>query len=55
MAERLGLLRRRVDKGDALLQVRPGVGVFAQVEQGAPERLMGLQAGVGAAGRCATG
>ena len=44
MAEHQGPLRRRVDEGDPLLQVRPGGGIFAQEEQGAPERVMGLQA-----------
>ena len=44
MAERQGSLRRRVGEGDPLLEVRPGGGVFAQVEQGRPERIMGLQA-----------
>jgi hypothetical protein len=45
MAERLGLLRCGVNEGDALLEVRPGGGVFALEIQGAPERVMGLQAG----------
>ena len=44
LVERLGPLRRRVDEGDPLLEVRPGGGVVAQVEQGRPERVMGLQA-----------
>ena len=45
---------RRVGEGDPLLQVRPGGGVFAQIEQGAPERFVGLQAGMGSAARCAS-
>ena len=44
LAERLGALRRRVGESDPLLEVRPGRGVVAQVEQGRPERVMGLQA-----------
>ena len=45
MAERQGVLRCWVDAGDPLLQVRPGGGIFAQVKQGVPERVMGLQEG----------
>jgi hypothetical protein len=47
MAERQGPLHRRVGEGDTLLQVCPGRGVFALEKQGAPERVMGLQAGHG--------
>ena len=43
--ERQGLLGRWVGEGDPLLEVHPGSGVFAQEEQGAPECIMGLQAG----------
>jgi hypothetical protein len=42
MAERQGPLLRRVGEGDPLLKVRLGRGVFAQVEEGAPERVVGL-------------
>ena len=45
--ERQGLLRRRIGEGDPLREVPPGIGVFAQEEQGAPESIMGLQAGRG--------
>ena len=43
MAEHQAPLRRRVGKGDPLLEVRPGGGVFAKVEEGAPEHFVGLQ------------
>ncbi len=43
--ERQGLLRCRVGEGDPLREVPPGSGVVAQEEQGAPEGVMGLQAG----------
>ena len=54
MAERQGPLRRWVGEGDALLEVRPGGGVVAQVEQGAPERVMCLQEVRWPASRCAS-
>ena len=41
VAERLGPLRCRIDAGEALREVRPGGGVFAQKECGGPEYLMG--------------
>ena len=45
---------RRVDEGNALLQVCPGSSVFAQVEQGLPERFVGLQTERRRASRCAS-
>jgi hypothetical protein len=42
MAERLSPLSRRVGEADPLLEMRQGSGVFAQEEQGSPERFMGL-------------
>ena len=47
IAERLGSLRHGVSEVTPLLEVRPGGCVFAQEEQGAPERVIGLQAGCG--------
>ena len=44
MAERQGLLRRRVGEGDRLIEVRPGRGVVTQVEQGHPEDIVCYQA-----------
>src|SRR4029450_5561228 len=43
LAERQGPLRRRVGEGDPLLEVCPSGGVFAQVAQDDPERIVGLQ------------
>jgi hypothetical protein len=43
MAAHQSLLCGRIGAGDALLEVRPGGGIFAQVEQGAPERVMSFQ------------
>src|SRR5262249_5475406 len=40
MAARLGPPCCRVNEGDALLQVCPGSGVVAQVEQGGPELMV---------------
>jgi hypothetical protein len=48
MTERQGSLLRRVDEGDPLLEVRPGINILIQLEQGVPELVMGLQEG-----RCA--
>jgi hypothetical protein len=44
MAERQGPFYCRVSEGDSLLEMCPGGGVFAQEEQGRPERVMRLQA-----------
>ncbi len=43
LAFRQGPLHRRVGEGDPLLEVRPSGGVFAQVAQDDPERIVGLQ------------
>src|SRR5215831_17807211 len=43
MVERQGPLGGQIGTGDALLEVLPSSGVLAQVEQGAPERGMGLE------------
>jgi hypothetical protein len=42
MAECQSPLHCRVGEGDPLLKVRLGSGIFAQVEQGAPKRIMSL-------------
>src|SRR5947208_3484812 len=43
LAECQGPLCCRVSKGDALLEMRPGVGVFALVKQGTAEHGVGRQ------------
>jgi hypothetical protein len=45
MTELQGSLLRRVDEGDPLLEVRPGINILIQLEQGVPELVMGLQEG----------
>jgi hypothetical protein len=45
MAFRQSPLHRRVGEGNPLLQVRPSGGVFAQVAQDDPERIVGLHEG----------
>src|SRR5262249_52099934 len=42
MVQRLSLLHGRINEGDPLPQVSPGSGVFTHVEQGSPQRFVGL-------------
>jgi hypothetical protein len=43
MADGLGALHGRVDEGNALREVPPGSAILAEIEQGLPQRVMGLE------------
>ena len=43
IVEHQGSLHRRVDESASLFEVRPGGGIFTQIEQGVPEHFVGLE------------